>query len=301
MNSYPIDVSLEEAQELALFSVLSNRKQIEKEMISLDDSLERISAEDVCADDIILKKGSVIEVSDMAMLAAHGVEHVNVFRKLCAGILCIGSANPYLLLGILKKNQMNVEKFDPIPHDVQIIADQLFKALALTDGLVIIGGDSVDDHDVIKDAVRAAGGALLFWDIRMKPGSAAAAVISGKPVFVLSGDLADSAAVFQMLVMPVLRYMAGENRIYPRRLQARILNEYTKSSPDRQMLWGQLIVKNGEVFFETGEKQVNSINYSTDEWAVLGEIQADRVFVPSDELIFVYDFEHFTDQRGMNR
>lgn len=275
------------------------------------------AGEDIGVGDIVICRGQVMDASNAAMLAGLGISKIPVQKKLKTAILCTGSelidideqpgngkirnTNYYLLAGELLEQHMLPVNEGMTEDNPKRIAKKLQEALAHCDCVITTGGASVGDYDVMKEAAELAGGRLLFWKIRMKPGSAAAtAIIQGKPVFILSGNPAAAAVTFHMLVLPILRRMSGYRCIYPRRYQVRMLETFKKASPNRRFVRGRMIIKNGEVYFAAGNKQGNNMVSSMSECELFADIPAGSGSIPEGELVFAWDLKHMTDLRGMN-
>jgi molybdopterin molybdotransferase len=76
------------------------------------------------------------------------------------------------------------------------------------DMIVISGGSSVGERDLIA-AVIEGWGKVLFHGIQVRPGKPALfAVVEGKPIFGLPGYPAASLMSAHLLVLPALRKMA---------------------------------------------------------------------------------------------
>lgn len=275
------------------------------------------AGEDVHTGELVLGKGKTLCASDIAQLAGLGLPSVTVHKKLKVGILSTGSelvgineplepgkirnTNEYLLSCELLKAHMVPHSFGCVRDDAEAIAERMKSSLDSCDCLITTGGASVGDYDVMKEAVVLAGGRMLFWRLRMKPGAAAAAaMLNGKPVFILSGNSAAAAVTFHMLALPALRKMAGYKDIYPRRIQVKLLEDFSRPNPNRRFVRGRMIIKNGEAFFEAGNKQGNSMVSSMSGCELLAEIPAGMTHVDAGEILFAWDLEHLTTRRGMN-
>ena len=290
---------------------------VEIMQVCTSDSNVIHAGEDISIGDVVIKKGDVFSASDIAMLAGLGISKLPVRKKLKTAILCTGSelidideqpgngkirnTNYYLLAGELLEQHMLPVNEGMTEDNPKRIAKKLQEALTHCDCVITTGGASVGDYDVMKEAAELAGGRLLFWKLRMKPGSAAAAaIIQGKPVFILSGNPAAAAVTFHMLVLPILRRMSGYRCIYPRRYQVRMLETFKKASPNRRFVRGSMIIKNGEVYFAAGSKQGNNMVSSMSECELFADIPAGSGSIPEGELVFAWDLKHMTDLRGMN-
>jgi len=121
------------------------------------------------------------------------------------------------------------------------------QALDGTDVLLTVGGVSVGDHDVVRQALERAGVALDFWKVAIKPGKPLA--VGRCPtahVLGLPGNPASALVTFVMFGMPLLRAMQGDARPFATPLVARLATA-RKRSPDRLELVRATLRVDGEV------------------------------------------------------
>jgi molybdopterin molybdotransferase len=92
-----------------------------------------------------------------------------------------------------------------------------------SDLLVTVGGASVGDHDLVRQALSAAGGKLDFWKVKIKPGKP---VIFGElgPALVLGlpGNPVSAQLTFTLFGLPLLRAMQGQKARGPSYGRARL-------------------------------------------------------------------------------
>jgi molybdopterin molybdotransferase len=114
------------------------------------------------------------------------------------------------------------------PVDLGIAADTepavraLFaRAAAGCDVVVSTGGVSVGERDHVRPAALAAGGALHFWRVRMRPGGPLAfGTLPGAggralPWVGLPGNPVSTVVTFALFVRPLLAALAGDRRPFP--------------------------------------------------------------------------------------
>ena len=81
------------------------------------------------------------------------------------------------------------------------------------DVLLVSGGVSVGDYDVVKAVVQSLG-RLDFWRIAIKPGKPLAFGCVGNALFFgLPGNPVSSLVTFELFVRPLLRRLAGHDQI----------------------------------------------------------------------------------------
>ncbi|MGF1456462.1 MAG: gephyrin-like molybdotransferase Glp [Alphaproteobacteria bacterium] len=144
---------------------------------------------DFSAGDTLIPAGRVLDPAAIALAAAAGVPALSVTKRPAVAVLATGSEllrpedvaggtyGPHRtvassLYGLLSA----LTVWGAAPRDAGIIPDDpdatraALQASATADLVITLGGASVGDHDLVRDAVSAAGGQLDFWRIAMRPG-----------------------------------------------------------------------------------------------------------------------------------
>src|SRR5262249_10267159 len=103
-----------------------------------------------------------------------------------------------------------------------------------SDVVVTIGGVSVGDRDVMRDALTAAGVTIDFWRVAIKPGKPLAVGRAG-PVHVLGlpGNPASASLTFLLFGVPLLRALQGGTAPHLHCIPVRVLGSLQRS-PGRQ-------------------------------------------------------------------
>ncbi|MFO0613718.1 MAG: molybdopterin molybdotransferase MoeA [Polyangiaceae bacterium] len=98
-----------------------------------------------------------------------------------------------------------------LPDELETAASALDEALASADVLVTIGGVSVGDRDVVKDALAKIGVTLEFHKVAMKPGKPMTFGTRGSAIVLgLPGNPASASLTFALFGVPLLRALQGE-------------------------------------------------------------------------------------------
>jgi molybdopterin molybdotransferase len=105
--------------------------------------------------------------------------------------------------------------------DLGIIPDRLesitqaFMAID-ADIIVTTGGASVGDHDLVRPALEAAGGAVDFWRIALRPGKPMLAGTLGNAVLLgLPGNPVSAFVTAHLFLRPLIAAMAGAHDPLP--------------------------------------------------------------------------------------
>jgi len=213
--------------------------------------------EDFKAGELLARRGAVVNPGLTGALAAFGRSEVAVFRCPRVAILGLGQevvdcsalplpgqirdSNGPLLAGLARKHGAQITGVQlagggTLPQ----IKDQLERMLRQSDIVLTTGGTASGASDQALYAVRQTGAKVLFWGVRIKPGShSGAAVYDDKLIISLSGNPAACSAGYHLLAAPVLRLLQGLNP-WPRRVNAVCAGSYKKWGGPRRFVQGNL-------------------------------------------------------------
>ncbi|MBI3991326.1 MAG: molybdopterin molybdotransferase MoeA [Candidatus Omnitrophica bacterium] len=220
------------------------------------------AGEDIKKGELVIKKGRVLSPSDVAMLAALGHHQVKVNRRPRVYILSTG--NEVVKPGaILKRGQVYDANSYGIysqvifaggePHRLGIAGDSRpdlvskLKGAKDADLIILSGGVSVGDYDLVKDILPSFGVKMLFWKVKIRPGKPVFFGIKGKClIFGLPGYPVSSMVTFDLFVKPAIRKMSGCEPVFPESETA-ILKDNIRVSPGRRnFLRGLVAVEKGK-------------------------------------------------------
>ena len=172
-------------------------------------------------------KGNLIECRnmlsprDLLLFASMGYGKFEVYKKLKISILSVGNellkpgqkikrnkiyaSNAYGISGLLKKFSCKCEIL-PISDDtIHSISKNLIYALKNSDLIITIGGASVGNYDLVKDAVKKMRGKFIFEKVNVRPGKPTFAGILKKiPIIGLPGNPVSSYVCTQLFVIPLI-------------------------------------------------------------------------------------------------
>ena len=173
------------------------------------------------------KKGNFIErctilsPRDLLLFASMGYGKFEVYKKLKISILSVGNellepgqkikrnkiyaSNAYGISGLLKKYSCKCEIL-PISEDTILsISKNLINALKNSDLIITIGGASVGNYDLVKDAIKKMGGKFIFEKVNIRPGKPTfAGILNKKPIIGLPGNPVSSYVCTQLFVIPLI-------------------------------------------------------------------------------------------------
>lgn len=199
---------------------------------------------DLCAGQLILRKGERITPQRLAALAGQGLERVECGRRPRARVLTTGdelvspgqpltaagqiyNSNGPMLAALCAREGAETETAHA-RDELPALTAEIAAALETADLLVLAGGVSVGDHDLVKPALEQCGVPLEFWRVRLKPGKPFLFAKRGNTlVFGLPGNPASALVTATLFVLPALRRLAGAGpeQAPPPRAVARLATE----------------------------------------------------------------------------
>lgn len=185
----------------------------------------RFAGEDVKSGSVVGEIGGRITAGRLALFGALGIERLSVTRQPVIGVLSTGNElvekgplNPGQIyesnrtaLALLLTEAGALVRVLPIVCDtLDDTRSALKTAFDECDAVVTTGGVSVGEHDVVKNAFEALGGALDFWKVALKPGKPFAfGRWREKFLFGLPGNPVSAFVTCLLLVRPALLRMQG--------------------------------------------------------------------------------------------
>ena len=194
--------------------------------------------EDIGESELVLAKGQIIRLVDVAVLSSLGIDHIPVLTRPKVAIFSSGDelvtpgnvlgpaqvydSNAYLLEAAVKECGGEPLRLGTIGDSFREVDSLLYETaethhfeLIVTTGgtgaslLVLEGKDIENIHDLIPGSI-AKNGQLKSHGLLMTPGKPTAyGEIAGVPVFALAGWPYSTLMTFQLFVRPAIRKMAG--------------------------------------------------------------------------------------------
>jgi molybdopterin molybdotransferase len=145
----------------------------------------RHKGEDIYEGETILKTGTSVNSTHIALLASQGITHIEVKRKVKVGVFASGSElklhfeklndaqiyNSNTLYLLARSQELHCEtRFVGKSEDSVNSLKKLVKAALDCDLIVTSGGVSVGEADFTKEAFSALGMEILFNKVQVKPG-----------------------------------------------------------------------------------------------------------------------------------
>ena len=187
-------------------------------------------AEDIKSGETLFTRGHRIRSQDIGGLLALGITAVQVYRRPIVSIVSTGDELTHPSVSPPKGKIRDINTYTIAARAAQCGADcisagiipdeygpQLEAArdsLAKADVLVFSAGSSLSTRDMTADVFNQLGvPGVLLHGISIKPGKpTVVGVAQGKPLFGLPGNPVSALVVFDLLVAPAIRVLAGETK-----------------------------------------------------------------------------------------
>ena len=140
---------------------------------------------DLARGQMILARGERIRAATVALLASQGFTDVNVGGEATAAVISTGDelvkpgdelqpgqiydSNSVLLGALLLKCGVSAIAVEHCRDDRQSLGDAIKRGMK-NHVLIISGGVSVGEHDLVKEALRELGAKIEIWRVAVKPG-----------------------------------------------------------------------------------------------------------------------------------
>lgn len=269
----------------------------------------RRAGEDIKLGSEVLAAGQRLSALDIGLLASLGLAQVTVMRRLRVAILTTGDellpagaapeagkiydSNRPLLAALLTRLPAEVMDLGIIVDDLTALHNAFTAAMQWADVVISTGGVSVGDADYTKD-VLAELGEIDFWKIAMKPGKPFAFGRLGQGWFFgLPGNPVSTAVTYHQLVVPGLRYLAGEI-VAPQQTLCAIAGQPLKKQPGRtDFQRGILSNNNGTNTVISAGLQSSGVLSAMAQANCYIRLEAERGSVATGELLSVIPFDEF--------
>ena len=196
-------------------------------------------ASEVRAGDVVLARGRVIDPAAIAVLATAGHARVRVARRPVVAVLVTGdeivdvaqapgpsqirNSNGPAVAAQARLAGATVEVLGIAPDRQDAIAAALRRGLK-ADVLLVSGGVSAGDYDLVEPALLELGATLLFTKVAVKPGAPLVFGRCGKTlVFGLPGNPVSAQVSFELFVRPALLKLQGARVVSRPRIAVELL------------------------------------------------------------------------------
>jgi molybdopterin molybdotransferase len=204
----------------------------------------------------ILSKGERIRAATIALLASQGFSEVTVGGEVDGAIISTGDelvkpgtkikpgqiyeSNSVLLQSLLQRCNTKVQSVETCPDDRPSLTKALKRGLQYH-VLIITGGVSVGEHDIVKSTLFSLGAKIDIWRVAIKPGKPFLFGQAGRcAIFGLPGNPVSAFVTFLQFVRPAILKMMGATCLDLPAVPARLIADMTNDGDRPHYLRGKL-------------------------------------------------------------
>ena len=267
----------------------------------------RHKGEDISKGSLVLKKGSIINIKNLNLIAAIGYNKVKVYHKIRVGFYTSGNelvkpttnlknskinnSNYYLLNSLLDKNYLNKKFLGNLPDNANKIKNKLLSQVSKFHIIITTGGASVGDEDHLIDTLKK-NGEIFFWRAAIKPGRPIAiGKIKKTYVICLPGNPVSVQLLYAFVVKPLILKLIGSSitRVIPEKIKT----NFSMIKKTKRLEWLRVTKKliNNEYVISKHPKQgsgmISSISYSDG----VVEIPENVSIIKKEDIFDYYDFD----------
>jgi molybdopterin molybdotransferase len=244
---------------------------VRSKQISAGDFVRKAAA-DLATGQQILRQGDRLRPASLGLLASQGIESVQIGACARVAVVTTGDelakssqqprageifdSNEAMIASLAASAGANVTMRTHCPDDFEVLCTTLQDA-ARNDAIIISGGVSVGERDLVRAALREIGAEIDLWRVAVKPGKP---FLFGKRdqclIFGLPGNPVSAFVTFLIFVRPaLLRTMWATDLSLPR-TKARLTHEIEGDETRPHYLRGEAV--NG-VFTAIGRQESHAL------------------------------------------
>jgi molybdopterin molybdotransferase len=220
----------------------------------------------------ILARGERIRPTTIALLASQGFTDVAIGGEVNAAIVSTGDevvmpgkeldrgqiydTNSTLLQALLQRCGAFVTSVEHCPDQREPLVKAIQRGIK-NHVLVITGGVSVGEHDLVQSTLRSLGAKIDIWRVAIKPGKPFLfGQVTGCAVFGLPGNPVSAFVTFLQFVRPAILKMMGANNVDLRKAPSKLTVDLTNDGDRPHYVRGR--IENG-TFAPIGRQESHAL------------------------------------------
>jgi molybdopterin molybdotransferase len=220
----------------------------------------------------ILSQGERIGLTTIALLASQGLTEVRIGGEVTAAIVSTGDelvmpgnqldrgqiydSNSILLQALLERSGASVTSVERCSDQREPLSKALQRGIE-NHVLVITGGVSVGEHDLVQDTLLSLGAKIDIWRVAIKPGKPFLfGKVRGCAVFGLPGNPVSAFVTFLQFVRPAILKMMGAGNVSPSRVPAKLALDITNEGDRPHYIRGRI---ENETFLPIGRQESHAL------------------------------------------
>jgi molybdopterin molybdotransferase len=255
---------------------------------------------DLVAGEIAVAEGTVLSPARLGVVAALGLEEVDVYQRPRVAILSTGDeiVAPGGSLGpaqIFDSNTVALSAAVRLHGGEPVVAPRVgddrtalaaaFERCLDEDLVLFSGGTSVGERDYLLEIIAAAG-TVHFEGLRLKPGKPTVfATVAGRPVFGMPGNPVSCLTNAYLLVAPLLRRLAHLPAATERTVQARLARG-VESPAGRHQIYPVRVDGAAAVPVFKGSGEITSLAHADGYFEIPADVESVEAGTVIEETLF---------------
>ena len=211
---------------------------------------------------IVLKKGTLIRGPEISIISALGMSIVRVYRKPTIAVLSTGdeiiepgknliygkiyNSNGHMLLSLFEEMGIKAQYLGIVKDEEKKLKKAVMRGLK-NDILLISGGVSMGDYDLVPGILKKCGVKKVFHKVRMKPGKPLFfGVKNNGLVFGIPGNPVPTYLIYSIFIKPVVDKLMGKKVCL--NVAGGILKKDYRRNPGRKHFVPALYTNDGSVY-----------------------------------------------------
>jgi molybdopterin molybdotransferase len=219
--------------------------------------------EDVKRGHVVLRLGTLILPQHIAVLVNAGIRLVPVYKKPRISIIttgselkepgdslpvgCIRNSNSYQLIGQVQRMFIEPDYLGIAGDTEDLLNPLIKKALQKSDVVLLSGGVSMGDYDLVPAVLKANGVNILFDRVAMQPGKPLTFGTKDKTaIFAFPGNPVSTFFPFEIMAKPFIYKLMGHDYT-PRTFSLSTGEDFKRKTGDRRA-FVPVTIEKGKVF-----------------------------------------------------
>jgi len=237
----------------------------------------RFKGEQIKKGDLILKKGSKINLGSIGYIMSLGINDIYVSKKPSISIIVTGDelvsngkqielgqiyeSNSVMIKNCLIKEGINNVKIFKTKDNLELISKRIKREITKSDIIILSGGISVGDYDFVRNALKQNKIKQIFYKVKQKPGKP---IWFGKKnsqfAIALPGNPGSTLTCLFLYVLPLIKKIQGANSIHLNKVKLMINQDYSNNTEKQIFLKGK--VSNEKVYILSNQSSAKLSSFS---------------------------------------
>jgi len=251
--------------------------------------------------ELAVSKDTFLNPGVIGFISSLGISKLKIYKKPIVSLIVTGNeiikpgnklemgqiyeSNSFALQAALRQQQIEALHVLNARDTREDLDNQLSLALKDSEVILLTGGISVGDYDLVYDALKDAGADTIFYKVAQRPGKPLwAGRLGKKMIFALPGNPASVMVCFYEYVYPTLRMMRGFANPHLQTVHLNPAKEINDPGERASFLRAKITEENVTPL----EKQDSGMMMSFASGNALIYVPIDKKYIAKDEIVEVH-------------